>query len=423
MKIFVPSTLALLATTFTSATIAAQTVAAVSGEVVTLSFGSAQGVAVGMTGRICTDEEVGGRKVEVCDAKLEVTTVSPSSSTAKITAGDASQVARGYRVKLDRREGAALGASSAGRGSLTSAGSEAEVAFWNSVKDTREPAELMLFLKKFPAGVFAELARARLARLEGTAGSQPTADSRPAAPAPATWSDPRLGLVFRRVPAGEFTMGCTAGDLACSPDEEPSILVTLPASFYMAVTETTVGQYRRFASATGRSLPPAPSFVQAEDHPVVNVTWQEAKVFCEWVGGRLPTEAEWEYAARGGLAGAKYPWGNDEPTCAEGARNGARFSACESGTATVQSFAANGYGLYDMAGNAWEWVADRYEGAALSSSPKVDSHGPEPGSLHVIRGGTWSIGSWGLRVSYRSYFAPDTRYGSLSFRCARGGIS
>ena len=145
-------------------------------------------------------------------------------------------------------------------------------------------------------------------------------------------------------------MGCSADDSRCDGDEYPSHAVTISLAFELMTTEATVGMLR----ATGSAVPEQPDWSTSPDQPVVIVNWDESRAFCEALGGRLPTEAEWEYAARGELDGAVFPWGSDDPSYDDGDATGATF---EGGVARpVGSFGANGYGLYDMAGtsgNGW----------------------------------------------------------------------
>ena len=222
-------------------------------------------------------------------------------------------------------------------------------------------------------------------------------------------------ITWIRIPAGTFFMGCTPGDGECEKDEKPRHVVTLTKPYDLAETETTNAQYEKCAregpcrGEVDRSKP---------DHPVVNVSWEDAAGFCRWAGGRLPTEAEWERAARGGEDGKKYPWGNsishdDANYTGTGGRD-----AWEK-TSPVKSFAANGFGLFDMAGNVWEWVGDWYHKDYYSRSPPTDPVGPATGQGRVLRGGSCFYNPRLLRVSLRLGYSPDYRLDFLGFRCAR----
>jgi formylglycine-generating enzyme required for sulfatase activity len=196
-------------------------------------------------------------------------------------------------------------------------------------------------------------------------------------------AEPPMALI----PAGSFQMGSDAEE-----DEQPVHTVTLDA-YRIDVYEVTNAYYAACVSA-GWCLPPRsrynPKLTSAAfaNLPVTNLTWYAAQTYCAWRGMRLPSEAEWEKAARGGLEGKLYPWGDDEPVCTPGAFNGTIFSECEPyGLAAVGSFAPNGYGLYDMTGNASEWVNDWYLPDYYSLSPEGNPPGPENGIAKVVRGG------------------------------------
>ena len=222
------------------------------------------------------------------------------------------------------------------------------------------------------------------------------------------------GLEYVWIPPGTFMMGCVPGDTACHADEKPRHRVTISSGFWMSRWEVTVEAYKKFASATERSMPPAPSFNESweeKKHPINRVTWSDAETYCKWAGGRLPTEAEWEYAARGGREGLKYPIGNELTP------QGARFRA--NGTAPVGQYPANGYGLHDMSGNVREWVGDWYAGEYYQNSPSADPPGPASGQPRVVRGGAWYFGPRLLRASFRFRYLPDNWSDSIGFRCAR----
>ncbi|MBP9825159.1 MAG: formylglycine-generating enzyme family protein [Thermoanaerobaculia bacterium] len=244
----------------------------------------------------------------------------------------------------------------------------------------------------------------------------------------------RTVLPWVHVPAGAYIMGCASVKSACHgcvgtesecrPDEQPAHPVTISNGFYLSATETTVGQYRTFSVAKRKPMPPKPKFGQTDDHPVVNISWFEAREYCAWLGGRLPTEAEWEYAARGGLKTGRYAWGDSIR------RKDADYGAdvCCSGvaaeedrwtnTSPVGSFGANGFGLHDMAGNVGEWVADWY--GDYSRVAEADPKGPAAGTVRVLRGGSWTDTPVGLRLTQRNWNEPGSRYLNNGFRCARG---
>ena len=238
------------------------------------------------------------------------------------------------------------------------------------------------------------------------------------------------GMVL--IPAGSFEMGCVPGD-ACSPDEKPQHTVTL-AAFYLDVTEVTVAKYQACVDA-GKCTAPASGGsdynrgkLGREQHPVNGVTWTQADAYCKWTDakGHLPTEAQWEKAARGGLEGKKYPWGDENPTCTPGQNNTAVWNSGGSGCGKDSTWpvgtgsAKNGYGLYDMAGNVWEWTADWYDSSYYGSSPASNPSGPGSGSNRVSRGGSFGAGAPGyLRASLRDYVNPSGYYFYLGFRCSR----
>jgi sulfatase modifying factor 1 len=166
------------------------------------------------------------------------------------------------------------------------------------------------------------------------------------------------------------------------------------------------------------------------DHPVVHISWNDAGAFCEWTGARLPTEAEWEYAARGGLVSSRFPWGDELEPGGEHRMNVFQGTFATknheadgyAGTAPVHTFKPNGYGLYQMTGNVWEWTADWFEPTYYRASPREDPKGPDGGAARVMRGGSYLCHASycnRYRVDARSSITPDSSTGNLGFRVAR----
>jgi serine/threonine-protein kinase len=232
------------------------------------------------------------------------------------------------------------------------------------------------------------------------------------------------GVAMGRVPAGTLVMGSLDGEV----DEAPVHSVTVDA-FYIDVFEVTNRLYRECVEARACPQPfsnrsqrrdPYYGSPEYEQYPVVFVSYQGAAAFCAWRGARLPSEAEWEKAARGGLEGEAYPWGNEDPVCTPGAQDGANHDRCTPAeTWPVGSFAPNGYGLYDLAGNVWEWTADWYDNNYDPEAQSLNPTGPGTGLARVLRGGAWNLTGWHLRVTNRLKNYPvDSNY-NIGFRCAR----
>jgi serine/threonine-protein kinase len=237
------------------------------------------------------------------------------------------------------------------------------------------------------------------------------------------WLSSIDNMLLAYIPAGEFEMGSEGG----GSDERPVHTVYLDA-FWIDTTEVTNAQYAKCVELGDCRAPSDGSWnrnvyfssTEYADYPVIKVYWQDANNYCEWAGRELPTEAQWEKAARGGLEGMLYPWGNLEPSCQLGAENGANYGRCSyDDTIEVASFAANDYGLYDMVGNVWEWVFDWYDANYYENSTDRNPRGPSSGEYRVLRGGSWVSGSRYLRAAYRVRSAPDYRVDYYGFRCAR----
>ena len=206
-------------------------------------------------------------------------------------------------------------------------------------------------------------------------------------------------------------MGCVPNDDRCDEAENPRTRSTFARPFEMLDREVSVDEFRTYAAASARQIPRQPEWYADGTHPVVNVTWSEASDYCAWAGGRLPTEAEWEHAARGGLDGKLFPWG-DEFTGQANARHNLKTEQFDF-TAPVASFPPNAFGLYDMAGNVWEWT----------SSPYTLTHASQPAGgydLRIIKGGGWDNLVSRLRVSERAALSREGRHNLyVGFRCVR----
>jgi eukaryotic-like serine/threonine-protein kinase len=225
-------------------------------------------------------------------------------------------------------------------------------------------------------------------------------------------------------------MGCSSNDSQCSDDERPQHTVTLDA-YYIDKYEVTNARYQGCVDF-GACSPPKDAIYYGNttyaDYPVIYVTWHQAEAYCAWAGKRLPTEAEWEKAARG-TDGRTFPWGSDF--------NGELLNFCDVNcefdwkntsyddgyayVAPVGSYldGASPYGALDMAGNVWEWTADWYDGGYYSGSPDGNSVGPSAGEGRVVRGGSWYLHDYFVRSGVRYSLVPDFRNYDVGFRCVR----
>ncbi|MAE17341.1 hypothetical protein CMK12_00105 [Candidatus Poribacteria bacterium] len=278
----------------------------------------------------------------------------------------------------------------------------AESETWQVVKDSRDITDFEAFLDKFPNGDYALAAKLKLKQLR---------------PKKITWRKDESEMVL--IPAGSFEMG----------DHLDGMKKALPVhtveldSFYMDKYEVTVGQFKKFVEKSGYAYQgnwnSVAQYSPGDDYPMVYVTWNDAVAYAKWTRKRLPTEAEWEYAARGGLVGKRYPRGDEishDDANYSGTGGKDKWSKC----APVGSFAANGYGLYDMAGNVREWCQDWYGENYYSSSPAKNPPGPGSGSSRVLRGGYWNYSTYALRVATRVNNFPKSRNYYVGFRCVSG---
>jgi formylglycine-generating enzyme required for sulfatase activity len=260
----------------------------------------------------------------------------------------------------------------------------------------------------------------------------------------------RDGMVH--IEGGTFLMGSRGGPAYEGPVHEVEV-----DAFWMDRHEVTVAEFARFVAATGHTTdaeafgwsgvfdvktgawekvdgadwrhPEGPGSGAADDEPVCQVSWRDAAAYARWAGKRLPTEAEWEFAARGGLSGKTYAWGDDLRPGGRPVANWWQgvFPGRDTGEDTfrgrapVGSFPPNGYGLSDVAGNVWEWCADWYADDYYHTSPRKNPKGPEAGTERALRGGSWMCAEnfcSNYRVAARSHATPDSGLNNLGFRCA-----
>jgi formylglycine-generating enzyme required for sulfatase activity len=255
--------------------------------------------------------------------------------------------------------------------------------------------------------------------------------------------NPNDGLKYVWILPGTFNLGCSPGDNECADVEKPLHRVTLSKGYWLGQTEVPVGAYKRFAGASGKQMPSEPNASgtplnpgwSKDSLPIVDVAWDDAQTYCKWAGGRLPTEAEWEYAARAGTTAARYDdlngiaWYADKsgPTRLHSATFERKDDPASLTTTLIENGNsmqevaqkhANALGMFDMLGNVSEWVSDVWDPNYYQSSPTQDPPGPSSGQLRGSRGGSWASVPKDVRVSFRSGRNPTDRGFDLGFRCA-----
>lgn len=269
-----------------------------------------------------------------------------------------------------------------------------------------------------------------------TAAAPTAQPSTPAAqpsrmPAPPARANERIrtvdGATMLRVEAGAFVRGSSEGD----EDESPARTVHVTA-FWIDRLEVSVAQYERCVAASACRPPPAApnkaataecnwGHADRRDHPVNCVTWQEAVDYCRWAGAALPTEAQWEKAARGSDA-RRYPWGSEQATCEHTVMPQRGVAGCGRKTTWpvgTKPRDESPFGVRDMSGNVREWVADHYGEKYYATSPDRDPTGPERGWAKTLRGGSWEVhNDQHMRAANRYRFKPDFRFHGAGFRCA-----
>ncbi|MBE0637832.1 MAG: formylglycine-generating enzyme family protein [Bacteroidales bacterium] len=244
-----------------------------------------------------------------------------------------------------------------------------------------------------------------------------------------------FGIEMVFVKGGTFTMGCTSEQSDCGSDEKPTHQVTV-SDFYMGKYEVTQKQWREIMGAS-TSLSNPSRFSGCDDCPVESVSWNDIQEFIKKLNQktgkkyRLPTEAEWEYAARGGSAGSPtrysgsnnidevaWYWENSGDKRLSGSWDSDKISKNNCKTHPVGRKKPNELGLYDMSGNVWEWCSDWYGSDYYKNSPQNNPQGPASGSYRVLHGGSWNISAQYCRVAYRFSYEPDPRLSNNGFRLA-----
>jgi len=224
------------------------------------------------------------------------------------------------------------------------------------------------------------------------------------------------GMAMVLVAGGTFAQGAVPGDARALPEEKPRRDVTLSKAYYVDEHEVTVAMWKAYAAATGAAMPTLQEGTE-DAHPAHGVSWDAARAYAAWAGVTLPTEAQWERAARGGHADFVFPWGADDDVKQ---RNGALDFDGFAGLAPVKSFPANDYGLFDVAGNVEEWCLDAYDEQAYASGAATDPSGPADAlPTRVVRGGCAQSLRPALRASSRGLGSHDIDPVNAGLRCAK----
>ena len=238
------------------------------------------------------------------------------------------------------------------------------------------------------------------------------------------------GALMALIPEGSFAMGVPKAARDGGVDERPNHEVFVDG-FYMDIYETTNGRYLEFVTETGHRVPQHPTDstrglwqgnmmpASVTNLPVINVDWFDAEAYCRWAGKRLPTEAEWEKAAKGDNDW-RFAWGDIEPTTEHANFNQIGWRG-ESTLAQVGGYekGKSPYGVYDVAGNVWEWVSDWYQVDYYAQSPTHNPQGPETGKYKALRSSGWQGETPQMRVFTRIKSLPNDRNNSTGFRCAQ----
>jgi len=229
-------------------------------------------------------------------------------------------------------------------------------------------------------------------------------------------SEQEVKISVLKIPAilikgGPFEMG--SNDESSSADTKPAHTVTL-TDFYIGITEVTIGEYKDYCRQTGKAMPEQETGTD-DSYPIAFVNWYEANEFCEWVGGYLPTEAQWEYAARGGGMNINYPNGNKLDHSMANYSGTGKADKWKR-VAPVAKFPPNHLGIYDMAGNLYEWCQDYYRSDYYQYSGAINPVGPVSSMFKVVRGGSWYHDAEELRTTSRYRYMPVARLSFLGFR-------